>query len=79
MGVSKNYISLIENGKKDPSIKIIKDLAKVLDIPALLLMWEKMDLPAGKTAAEKSIVKQLEDMISKSQRIFAEETFGLSK
>jgi len=79
LGVSKNYISLIENGKKEPSLKFLKDLAKILDIPALLLMWEKMDLPAGKSEAEKNIVGELEKMISKSQRMFAEKTFGLSK
>lgn len=79
LNVSKNYISLIENGKKDPSLKFLKDLAKILDIPVLLLIWEKMDLPAGKTSAEKNIISQLEKMINKSQRMFADKTFGLSK
>lgn len=79
LDVSKNYISLIENGKKDPSLRFLKDLAETLDVPAILLMWEKMDLPTGKTKAEKDIVKQLEAMIEKSQRLFAEKTFGLSK
>lgn len=77
LGVSKNYISLIENGKKEPSLKFLKDLASLLDIPALLLIWEKMDLPAGKSTAEKNIIDQLEKMIVKSQRLFAEKTFGI--
>lgn len=77
LDVSKNYISLIENGKKEPSLKFLKDLAKILDIPALLLIWEKMDLPAGKTSEEKNILDQLEKMITKSQRLFAEKTFEI--
>ena len=77
--VSKNYISLVENDKKDPSINFLKGVSKFLDIPLILLMWEKMDMPKGKTESEKEIASQLEKMLEEAQRLFSEKTFGKKK
>ncbi|MCK9438529.1 MAG: helix-turn-helix transcriptional regulator [Bacilli bacterium] len=73
--VTKNYISLVENNKKDPSINFLKKISKLLDIPVILLIWEKIDLPKGKTESEKKILSQLENMIENAQKIFADESF----
>ncbi len=77
LDVSKNYISLIENDKKDPSINFLKNIAKLLNIPLVLLIWEKMDLPKGKTKDEKEIRKQINKMMDKAHNLFAEQTFKL--
>lgn len=77
--VSKNYISLIENDKKDPSINFIKGISRLLEIPPILLMWEKIDIPKGKTESEKKIISQLEKMLEEAQRLFSEKTFGKKK
>ncbi|RJQ34604.1 XRE family transcriptional regulator [Candidatus Parcubacteria bacterium] len=79
LNVSKNYISLVENDKKDPSINFLKNTAKLLNIPLVLLIWEKIDLPVGKTKEEKEIREQIEKMVSKSHTIFAERTFKIKK
>lgn len=73
--VSKNYISLIENNKKDPSINFLKDVANFLEIPLILLMWEKLGMPDGKTKEEKAISKQLEKMLQEAQKSLFENTF----
>ncbi len=77
LNVSKNYISLIENDKKDPSINFLKNMAKLLNIPLVLLVWEKMDLPEGKTKEEKEIRKQIDKMVEKAHNLFAEQIFKL--
>lgn len=75
--VSKNYISLVENDKKDPSINFLKNTAKLLNIPLVLLVWEKIDLPEEKTKEEKDIRKQMDKMVDKAHNLFAERTFKL--
>jgi len=77
LNVSKNYISLVENGKKDPSINFLKNTAKLLNIPLVLLIWEKIDLPKGKTREEKEIRKQIDKMVDRAHKLFAERTFKL--
>jgi transcriptional regulator with XRE-family HTH domain len=79
LGVSKNYISLVENNKKNPSINFLREVAKLLDIPLILLIWEKMDLPKGKTDSEKKISSQLEKMLEDAQRLFVQRVVGLNK
>ncbi|PYG83883.1 helix-turn-helix protein [Ruminiclostridium sufflavum DSM 19573] len=38
--ISYSYISLLENGKKEnPSIKIIEELARILEVP-VSIFWE---------------------------------------
>jgi len=77
--VTKNYISLIENDKKDPSMNFLRGVSKLLDIPVILLVWEKMDLPKGKTESEKKINVQLEKMLEDAQQLFAQRSFGVKK
>ena len=77
--VTKNYISLIENDKKDPSINFLRGASKLLNIPVILLIWEKMDLPKGKTDSEKKINSQLEKMLENAQQLFAESALGVRK
>jgi len=77
LDVSKNYISLIENDRKDPSINFLKNTAKLLNIPLVLLVWDKMDLPEGKTKEEKDIREQIDRMVDKAHSLFAEQTFKL--
>lgn len=77
--VSTNYISLIENDKKDPSLNFLREIAQFLDIPFILLAWDKIDMPKGKTEAEKKISSQLEKMLEEAQELFAKQALGIKK
>lgn len=77
LNVSKNYISLVENSKKDPSINFLRNTARLLNIPLVLLVWEKIDLPEGKTKEEKDIRKQIDKMVDKAHNLFAERMLKL--
>lgn len=42
LGVTSNYLSLIENGRREPSISFLKKLARVLGVPVgLFFLWEE--------------------------------------
>lgn len=41
MGISKNYVSLIENGKKVPSSRLISDICQEFDINKEWLLYGK--------------------------------------
>jgi len=46
-GISVSYISLLEQGKRDPNISTVKDIAKALNIPFSILIFlaaEKDDI-----------------------------------
>jgi transcriptional regulator with XRE-family HTH domain len=38
--VTKNYITMLERGAGDPSISVLRRLAKALDVPAGLLLGD---------------------------------------
>jgi len=40
LGVSQNYLSLLENNKREPSPRLLRRLADVLDVPVSLLTWQ---------------------------------------
>lgn len=79
LGVTSNYISLVENNKKNPSINFLRGVAKLFNIPLILLIWGKMDLPKGKTDIEKKISFQLEKMIEDAQQLFVQRVLGLKE
>ncbi len=42
--VTPNYISLLESGRREPSISFLKRLAKLLKVPTgLLLLWDEAE------------------------------------
>lgn len=41
-GVTANYVSLVEGGKREPSISFLRQIAKVIGVPVgLLFLWEE--------------------------------------
>jgi transcriptional regulator with XRE-family HTH domain len=44
LGVSSNYISLIECGKREPSVPFLRHLAKELRVPVgVFFLWQDFD------------------------------------
>ena len=61
--VSANYISLIENDKREPSLSFIKELAKQLDIPVGLLFLE-LDMSRNDVSSqERDLLMKMRDLI----------------
>lgn len=61
--ISTNYLSLIENGKKQPSYELMKNLAKEYGVPSTLFAWEEEDLKRNLSLEEKEILKSMSKLI----------------
>lgn len=59
IGVSPNYISLIENGQKIPSLKIIGRIAEALSVSTSSLLAEDPIMDDLKSLSEKYDLQQL--------------------
>lgn len=69
IGVSQNYLSMVEAGKRDPSLAVLRKIAEELDVPAgLFFLWSE---GAGKKL-RKSQLKQLRELLIRIQAIFLE-------
>ena len=44
LDIESTYLSAIENGKKDPSIGLLRRISKTLGIPPEVLFWESVEI-----------------------------------
>lgn len=41
LGISQNYLSLLENNKAQPSVTLLKKISEVFCVPVAFLLWEE--------------------------------------
>lgn len=64
LSVTVNYLSLIENGKREPSLSILRSLARVLNVPVgLFFLWED-------PRSSKSDFRQLRAMLTQLEAMY---------
>lgn len=60
VGVSANYISLVEGDKRDPSISFLKKLAESLGVPvSLFFLWQEFD----RSVVDASHMRQIRELL----------------
>ena len=57
--VSSNYISLVENEKKEPSLKFIRKVSDEFGVPASVFLWNDINLD---TILDTDLRRIAEDM-----------------
>ncbi|SRR5437660_708893 len=65
LGVTANYLSLVENGKREPSVSFLKRLAATLGVPVgFFFLWEEGESTASKRNMDhlRELLVQLEAM-----------------
>ncbi len=65
LGVTSNYLSLIESGRREPSVSLLKRLATVLHVPiAVFFLWERETVrqPTKELGQARDLLAQLEAM-----------------
>lgn len=64
LSITPNYLSLVENGKREPSISFLKKLAALLNVPvALFFLWEQGTVNGNKNLRQvRDLLTQLEAM-----------------
>jgi XRE family aerobic/anaerobic benzoate catabolism transcriptional regulator len=55
--IKANYLSLVEAGKRDPSLNVLRAIAKALNVPISMLFWESESLPEMSSMKEDSLLK----------------------
>lgn len=61
--VSTNYISLVENDKRDPSLSLLKELANTFDIPVGLLFLELDMSKKDVSPQERDLLMKMRDLM----------------
>ncbi|MBI5840552.1 MAG: helix-turn-helix transcriptional regulator [Chloroflexi bacterium] len=74
--VSTNYISLIENDKREPSLSFLKELASSLDIPVGLLFLE-LDMSKKEVSPqERDLLMKMRDLIVQIEMVRLQKTIS---
>ena len=63
LGISQNYLSLIESDKKQPSPDVISKISKSLNVSNDALIFAASDVPIELNKNEKSTYKKLQNNI----------------
>lgn len=71
LGVSANYLSLIENDKREPSISFLKDLAKTINVPIGVLLLDMGTDTTKLTEEENTIFLRIQELILEIERLHA--------
>jgi transcriptional regulator with XRE-family HTH domain len=69
--VTSNYISMVENGKREPSVSFLRELARVFGVPiGLFFLWDDTGMRPVKRNADhlRDLVAQLESMYAFANR-----------
>ena len=74
LGISSNYLSLIESNKREPSLNLLKSLSKELNIPMDLFFWDSSEKVAHFTNDQRAIYNSLKDLVFKFHKLRTEAT-----
>jgi transcriptional regulator with XRE-family HTH domain len=68
VGTSPTYLSHVEAGRREPSVTLLRALARVLDVPPgiFLAILLSADLPPKRQSEYRAILSRLLDIASKS-------------
>jgi transcriptional regulator with XRE-family HTH domain len=62
-GIQPNSLSLIESGKREPSLALLRSIAKALDVPMSLIFWEPRDYPQQENNKQTTLLRNLRQQL----------------
>lgn len=69
LGVTTNYLSLIENDKREPSFAFLKSLAKEIKVPVGVLLFDIDEDTDSLSMEERQIFLKIKDLIWEIENI----------
>lgn len=67
LGVSPNYVSLVEKDRREPSVGFLRKLAQTLGVPVgLFFLWQDTENPTLKTKD----MAELRDLLARIQAMY---------
>ncbi|MCB7129531.1 MAG: helix-turn-helix transcriptional regulator [Candidatus Brocadiales bacterium] len=70
VGVSSNYLSLIENERREPTISLLRKLAEELDVPITFFFLEEVE--REKDPEKRELLQRFKELLFKLQHLMAE-------
>ena len=68
VGVKPHYLSLVESGKREPSLNVVRLLAKALNVPVSYLFWELDDTPKEFEGKERNLWNELKTLLLEMEK-----------
>ena len=68
VGVRPHYLSLVESGKREPSLNVVRSLAKALNVPVSYLFWEIDDVPKEFDSKERNLWNELKSLLLEMEK-----------
>ena len=53
IGIESTYLSAIENGRREPSLTLVKQIGKAVAIPPEILFWDAIELNASMSGRDR--------------------------
>lgn len=69
VGIQPHYLSLVEAGKRQPSLGVLRKIASELDVPVSLLFWEAEQRPELIATEHKERWKSLRSLLVEMERM----------
>jgi transcriptional regulator with XRE-family HTH domain len=69
VGIQPHYLSLVEAGKREPSIAVLRKIASELDVPVSLLFWEAEQRPELIATEHQERWKSLRSFLVEMERM----------
>jgi len=61
--ITSTYLSAIENGRKEPSLSLIKKICEILGTPSEVLFWDAFEVDDALQGDDKKIVEMAKIII----------------
>ncbi len=69
LGISQNYLSLLENNKAEPSLGLLRKLSNVFGVPAGFLLWEETMPVEGETLGINEKYARIRKLVHELQKL----------
>ena len=73
LGVSPNYISMIENDRREPSLSILRKVSEKLDVPLALIFLESRLEELSEDPIRREISHKIMDLMFEIERVRLQE------
>lgn len=69
LGISPTYLSMIENGQREPSVEILEKYAASLNVPMAFLVLQSENNPPGLNSEQLELFEQIRKLLFDFQEL----------
>jgi len=69
LGITQNYLSLLENNKAEPSLALLNKMSETFRVPAAFLLWEEAMPLEGETPEISEKYERIRNLVHELQSL----------